>query len=172
MSDAVDEAQVVLSDETQSSVEMASRINITEEQCAEWKAELEKLEAQQAETAESIAQIRRALASVEELEAIVNGHLVATTKVATASSDETRTQGESDVALSDAIPAVVKRFGRPMTPAMIRDRLKDVGYTKEHAASYFYTAIRRSVDKKVLSKTKNGRYTYSGHGKNGVDHAS
>jgi hypothetical protein len=71
--------------------------------------------------------------------------------------------------LVNAIPLVLEKYRKPMTPGQIKSRLKEVGFTKEFGETYFYTAVKRAVEKKTIAKKRDGRYVYIDRGLNGVD---
>jgi hypothetical protein len=74
---------------------------------------------------------------------------------------------EGEMRLTDAIRAVLKKYGKPMKPGDIKDHIKDVGFTRPFGKNYFYTCIGKAADKGLISRRRDGRYMFAGGYSNG-----
>jgi hypothetical protein len=163
-----DEIRAPIDDQGQDN-EMASGINISDYQIQMWLNEVAQWEKEIVEKQEKVAQVRRKLAAIEELLGKSVDEQTSNIDDADHCNNTANIQSDDGLSLADAIPAVLKKLGKPMTSGQIKKHLRGAGYNKE-VTSYFYTAVARCRDKNTISKTRNGRYTYSGAASNGVHH--
>ena len=128
-------------------------VTLTEEQLEAWKEELDAID--------------RQIAALHERKALLQNILSFAGMVQRATeSDGPKKGGIEDaflqsaqpISLTDAILTVLRRFEQPMTPQQLRNRLKEIGYLKEHRGPYFYTAFKRLKANNIISKTPDGRY--------------
>jgi hypothetical protein len=123
----------------------------------QWRDELEKLRANVAEKNERIALLQQVLDMVPIMDRL-RGVSTNTSKVEIRTHEPTIVN--ADVTLVSAIPMVLQKHRRPMTPSEIKRHLPDAGYTKPIGETYFYTALRRSIEKKRVAKNKDGNYIF------------
>jgi hypothetical protein len=123
----------------------------------QWRDELEKLRVDVAEKNERIALLQQVLDMVPIMDRL-RGVSVEASKVEMRMHQPAVTNG--DITLVSAIPAVLQKHRRPMTPSEIKRHLPDAGYTKPFGETYFYTALRRSIEKKHVTKNKDGNYIF------------
>ena len=130
-------------------------LNLTEEQLDAWRAELVAIDSQIAALNERKALLQNILA----LAAMVQRETEGEWPKEPDEGNAPPIQLAGSMRLTDAILYVLRRYGQPMTPQEIRQRLKEVGYSKEHRGPYFYTAFKRLRANNHISKVENGRYT-------------
>lgn len=128
-------------------------ITISEEKIEGWKTRLQAIERELLTLTDEKASIQRKLAAVAELE---EGDKTAPTHI----SQHEPGSGESTDGLSlvDAIPLVARKLNRPLTPKEIKLGLPEVGYTQKMGTNYFYTALKRAVDKGGIIRTHDKKY--------------
>jgi hypothetical protein len=145
--------------------EMAN--TIPDQQVAGWRSDLEKIEAEMALLAERKVRIQRKLSAFQELfgesSADDDGG-------ARAMNGASQAEGVDGMSLIDAIPSVLRKFNRPMMPNEIKSRLYDVGYDHNFAPSYFYTAIKRAVERKLIIRTHDKNYIHNPASQTGATH--
>lgn len=128
-------------------------ITISEEKIESWKTRLQVIERELLTLADEKAGIQRKLAAVAELE---EGDKNSFTP---ASQHEAGTGEQTDgLSLVEAIPLVARKLNRPLTPKEIKRGLPEVGYTQKMGTNYFYTALKRAVDKGGLIRTHDKKY--------------
>lgn len=120
----------------------------TDEEIARWSDELQDIDTQITRLSERKLLLQKVLGVLPDIE-----------KLRGIQSDgETPVVPQGPLKLIDAIPLVLRKVSQPLTPAEIKLHLKDVGYMTEHGDGYFYTAIKRSVEKKRIIRTADKRY--------------
>jgi hypothetical protein len=134
----------------------------------EWTAELQEIDQKLAELNERKAMLQQVLETIPMIEKL-RGNVPL---VAEAERPHTRAAGEYAPKLVNAIPLVLEKYRKAMTPGQIKSHLREVGFTKEFGETYFYTAVKRAVEKKTIAKKRDGRYVYVDRGMNGADHAT
>lgn len=71
-------------------------------------------------------------------------------------------KGDNDLSLVDAVIQVLKPAGKPLTNAEIKIQLNGTGYdaSRLKESPYYYTVMKRLVDKGALEKLSNGSYMF------------
>jgi len=131
-------------------------LKITDLDVEGWKREIAEIDRQVADLMERKSRVQRKLSAISELEDHWEG--ASPTFVPHQSTDE---HSASDMSLIDAIPSVIRKSGKPLTPSEIRDGLPKAGFNRPFASSYFYTAIQRAAERGLIVKTQNKRYMVS-----------
>ena len=127
----------------------------THDEVEKWTAELVEIEKKMAELTERKALLRQVLDTMPAIEKLRgNAPLTVEEK---ASDDHSRT--DEGLKLVNAIPRVLYMHKKAMLPNEIKQHLKDVGFTRSFGETYFYTAIKRAVEKGAITKSYDGRYT-------------
>lgn len=66
---------------------------------------------------------------------------------------------EPKEAMTDAIPRLVEAHGKPMSKAILKERLLESGFSRERLGNYFYTVIMRLKERGKIDVAKDGSLT-------------
>lgn len=147
-----------LSDDAEVEDEMSKHISISDDEINAWWTELQGIDGKIAALNERKSLLQRMLAALSEIDKVRNKAPREPDAAVEKPESDTAAENSGDVALTEAIPAVLEKYRRPMTPAEIKDHLREVGYLRPVGKNYFYTAIARAVEKNRIRKTDDKRY--------------
>jgi hypothetical protein len=127
----------------------------TRDEEEKWRVELAEVEAKLADLNERKALLQQVLETMPIIEKLRgNAPLVSEEP-----TEERRVSSpEYGLKLVNAIPLVLQKYKKPMSPSQIKQHLKDVGFTRKFGQTYFYTAIKRAAEKKAIVRKRDGRY--------------
>ena len=128
----------------------------TSDEVERWTEELRAIKEQKASLAEREALLEQVLETMPAIEKLRGNAPLVPDKAEPA--HESASIIEEGPKLVNAIPMVLLRYRTPMTPAQIKKHLKDVGFTRGYGETYFYTAVKRAVEKRTIIKKRDGRY--------------
>ncbi|MBJ7533268.1 hypothetical protein JDN40_03995 [Rhodomicrobium vannielii ATCC 17100] len=135
-----------------------------------WRTELQEIEEKLAHLNERKAMLQQVLETIPVIEKLRGNTSIAQLNIGQEMNTVTVFQPTADDCpkLVNAIPMVLEKFRKPMTPSQIKLHLKEVGFTREYGETYFYTAIKRAVEKRAIVKKRDGRYALVARDANGA----
>ncbi len=131
---------------------------LTYEQIDGWKAEYVKL-------SDQIAEKRREIHKLGHLLGQIEGYLTIAVPFAPELKKWISEQNDSShqMPLTEAIAALLEATGHEMSRDDIRSNLPSMGYSESKLAAspnYYYTALRRLVERGVISESSPGAYVF------------
>ncbi len=143
--------------------EMAGAI-LTDDDIERWRKELIEIDAKIAHLTERKSMIQNVLGSVRQVEILKGGN---TGRLEVLEEGErlsaTGTVGKIDprhMSLVDAIPAVLRTVDQPLSPAEIKEKLPEVGFSKQPGTNYIYTALAKLAERGEVVKLRDGLYAH------------
>lgn len=134
---------------------------LTDEDVEQWRGELSRIDAEIARLNEKKSLIQSVLSSIRNVEILKGtvGRLNVVEEVETLTATGT-VRNPDQISLIDAIPVALQAGGRAMSPAEIKVKLHEIGYTKKPGTGYFYTALGRAAEKGDIVRVGDKRYAH------------
>lgn len=128
--------------------QMAGGLSISQQLVDSWHQELRAIEADIAALVSRKNSLQRKVDAYQALAEELMGEV-----------EET----ENDESAKTLVEALGKAAtSRPMSPAELKDKIMQTGYTGKFSSSYFYTAVQRAAERGVIVRTADRRYV-AGH---------